>query len=82
MACNWCATGVKDDDFGKPIITIANSFTQFVPGHVHLKDMAGNKLQEPLNLLVVSPKSLIRLPLMMVLLWVTPVCSIACLLVI
>ena len=35
----WRATGVKDDDFGKPIIAIANSFTQFVPGHVHLKDM-------------------------------------------
>ncbi len=35
----WRATGVKDSDFGKPIIAIANSFTQFVPGHVHLKDM-------------------------------------------
>jgi dihydroxy-acid dehydratase len=35
----WRATGVKDADFGKPIIAIANSFTQFVPGHVHLKDL-------------------------------------------
>ena len=35
----WRATGVKDSDFGKPIVAIANSFTQFVPGHVHLKDM-------------------------------------------
>jgi len=35
----WRATGMQDDDFGKPIIAIANSFTQFVPGHVHLKDM-------------------------------------------
>src|SRR5271170_6743294 len=35
----WRATGVKEGDFGKPIIAIANSFTQFVPGHVHLKDM-------------------------------------------
>ncbi len=35
----WRATGMKDDDFHKPIIAIANSFTQFVPGHVHLKDM-------------------------------------------
>ncbi|CAK2449134.1 dihydroxy-acid dehydratase [Vibrio crassostreae] len=35
----WRATGVKDDDFGKPIIAVVNSFTQFVPGHVHLKDM-------------------------------------------
>jgi dihydroxy-acid dehydratase len=35
----WRATGMKDEDFQKPIIAIANSFTQFVPGHVHLKDM-------------------------------------------
>lgn len=35
----WRATGVKDEDFGKPIIAIANSFTQFVPGHVHLHDI-------------------------------------------
>ena len=35
----WRATGMKDEDFSKPIIAIANSFTQFVPGHVHLKDM-------------------------------------------
>ena len=35
----WRATGMKDSDFGKPIIAVANSFTQFVPGHVHLKDM-------------------------------------------
>ncbi|WP_417935185.1 dihydroxy-acid dehydratase [Falsihalocynthiibacter arcticus] len=35
----WRATGMKDDDFGKPIVAIVNSFTQFVPGHVHLKDL-------------------------------------------
>ncbi|SNR90601.1 dihydroxyacid dehydratase [Methylobacillus rhizosphaerae] len=35
----WRATGMKEDDFQKPIIAIANSFTQFVPGHVHLKDL-------------------------------------------
>lgn len=35
----WRATGMTDKDFGKPIIAVANSFTQFVPGHVHLKDM-------------------------------------------
>ncbi|BBP46507.1 dihydroxy-acid dehydratase [Thiosulfatimonas sediminis] len=35
----WRATGMGSDDFGKPIIAVANSFTQFVPGHVHLKDM-------------------------------------------
>ncbi|MGV6807870.1 MAG: dihydroxy-acid dehydratase, partial [bacterium] len=35
----WRATGMKDEDFQKPIIAVANSFTQFVPGHVHLKDI-------------------------------------------
>ncbi|ATX77840.1 dihydroxy-acid dehydratase [Reinekea forsetii] len=35
----WRATGMQDDDFQKPIIAVVNSFTQFVPGHVHLKDM-------------------------------------------
>ncbi|HEY0295215.1 MAG TPA: dihydroxy-acid dehydratase, partial [Bordetella sp.] len=35
----WRATGMQDGDFGKPIIAVVNSFTQFVPGHVHLKDL-------------------------------------------
>ncbi len=35
----WRATGMSDDDFGKPIVAIANSYTQFVPGHVHLRDL-------------------------------------------
>ncbi len=35
----WRATGMKDEDFGKPIVAVCNSFTQFVPGHVHLKDL-------------------------------------------
>ena len=35
----WRATGMGDDDFGKPIVAIANSYTQFVPGHVHPKDL-------------------------------------------
>ncbi len=35
----WRATGMTDGDFGKPIVAVANSFTQFVPGHVHLKDL-------------------------------------------
>lgn len=35
----WRAAGVKEEDFGKPIIAVVNSFTQFVPGHVHLKDL-------------------------------------------
>lgn len=37
----WRATGMTNDDFGKPIIAVVNSFTQFVPGHVHLKDLGG-----------------------------------------
>ena len=35
----WRATGMGDDDFGKPIVAVANSFTQFVPGHVHLRNL-------------------------------------------
>src|SRR5690606_12477708 len=35
----WRATGMTDEDFHKPIVAIANSFTQFVPGHVHLRDV-------------------------------------------
>lgn len=35
----WRATGMQTEDFEKPIIAVANSFTQFVPGHVHLKDL-------------------------------------------
>lgn len=36
----WRATGMNDDDFGKPIVAIANSFTEFVPGHIHLREVA------------------------------------------
>jgi dihydroxy-acid dehydratase len=42
----WRATGMKDGDFDKPIIAVANSFTQFVPGHVHLEDMGGLVIDE------------------------------------
>jgi dihydroxy-acid dehydratase len=35
----WRATGMTNDDFGKPIVAVANSFTQFVPGHVHLRNV-------------------------------------------
>jgi dihydroxy-acid dehydratase len=42
----WRATGMKEADFGKPIIAVANSFTQFVPGHVHLKDMGRLVIEE------------------------------------
>ncbi|MCC5812652.1 MAG: dihydroxy-acid dehydratase [Ectothiorhodospiraceae bacterium] len=42
----WRATGMKDGDFNKPIIAVANSFTQFVPGHVHLKDLGQMVISE------------------------------------
>ncbi|MET0292348.1 MAG: dihydroxy-acid dehydratase, partial [Steroidobacteraceae bacterium] len=42
----WRATGMTDSDFGKPIIAVANSFTQFVPGHVHLKDLGQLVIEE------------------------------------
>ncbi|MBC9130218.1 dihydroxy-acid dehydratase [Frischella sp. Ac13] len=42
----WRATGVKNEDFGKPIIAVVNSFTQFVPGHVHLKDIGQLVVQQ------------------------------------
>ncbi|MBR9863644.1 MAG: dihydroxy-acid dehydratase [Rhodobacteraceae bacterium] len=42
----WRATGMTDEDFGKPIIAVVNSFTQFVPGHVHLKDLGGLVAEE------------------------------------
>src|ERR1700732_825739 len=42
----WRATGMKDGDFEKPIIAVANSFTQFVPGHVHLKDLGQLVIEE------------------------------------
>ena len=54
----WRATGMTDGDFGKPIIAVVNSFTQFVPGHVHLKTW-GNWLLAQLKKQVVLQKSLI-----------------------
>ena len=44
----WRATGMTDKDFGKPIIAIANSFTQFVPGHVHLHEI-GQKVKKVID---------------------------------
>ena len=49
----WRATGMKDDDFGKPIIAVVNSFTQFVPGHVHLKDL-GQMVAKEFNTIAVD----------------------------
>ena len=71
----WRATGVKDEDFGKPIIAVVNSFTQFVPGHVHLQPL-GQLVAKSIEQLVVLPKSLTPLPLTTGLLWVIAVCCI------
>jgi len=64
----WRATGMKDDDFVKPIIAVVNSFTQFVPGHVHLKDM-GQLVAREIERMVVWLKNLIQLQWTMELLW-------------
>ena len=69
----WRATGVKDDDFGKPIIAIANSFTQFVPGHVHLHNM-GQLVAREIEKQAQLPKNLTQSLLMMVLRWDTLEC--------
>ena len=50
----WRATGMKDEGFSKPIIAIANSLTQFVPKHVHLKDMGQLVVREIERLGVVA----------------------------
>lgn len=73
----WRATGMTDADFGKPIIAVVNSFTQFVPGHVHLRDPVNwspNKLKRRAAL----PKSSTPLRWMMGLPWATGGCFIHC----
>lgn len=64
----WRATGMTDADFGKPIIAVVNSFTQFVPGHVHLRDL-GKLVAEQIEAAGVSLKSLIQSLSMMALQW-------------
>lgn len=66
----WRATGMTDADFGKPIIAVVNSFTQFVPGHVHLRDPV-NWSPNKLKRLAALPKSSTPLRWMMGLPWAT-----------
>ena len=73
----WRATGMKDGDFDKPIIAVVNSFTQFVPGHVHLKDL-GQLVAREIEAAAVSPKSSTPLRSMTVSPWATAACSIHC----
>ncbi len=74
----WRATGVKEEDFGKPIIAVVNSFTQFVPGHVHLKDM-GQLVAREIEKAGGIAKNSTPSPLMMVSQWVTVACCTHCL---
>ena len=72
----WRATGMTEGDFEKPIIAVVNSFTQFVPGHVHLKDM-GQLVAREIEKHGGVLRNLILLLLMTVLLWGMIVCCIA-----
>ena len=64
----WAANGMKKEQLGKPIIAIVNSFTQFVPGHVHLHEI-GQLVKKEIEKLGCLLRNSIRLPLMMVLPW-------------
>ncbi len=83
----WRATGMTDADFGKPIIAVVNSFTQFVPGHVHLRDLgklvaeqieAAGGVAKEFNTMAALPKSSTPLRWMMGSLWATGACFIHC----
>lgn len=52
----WRATGMTNEDFGKPIIAVVNSFTQFVPGHVHLKDLGQLVAREIVGDIIADPR--------------------------
>ncbi len=73
----WRATGMTDADFGKPIIAVVNSFTQFVPGHVHLRDL-GKLVAEQIEASAAWRKSSTPLRWMTVSRWGTGACSIHC----
>ncbi len=73
----WRATGMTDADFGKPIIAVVNSFTQFVPGHVHLRDL-GKLVAEQIEAAGGVAKNSTPSQWMMGSLWATGVCSIHC----
>lgn len=74
----WRATGMKDGDFGKPIIAVVNSFTQFVPGHVHLKDL-GQLVAREIEQAGASPRNSTPSRWMTVSRWAMTACSTACL---
>ena len=71
----WRANGMKEEQFGKPIIAIANSFTQFVPGHVHLHE-CGQMARGSSKRWDASPRSSTPSPLTTASPWATTACSI------
>ena len=73
----WRATGMTDADFGKPIIAVVNSFTQFVPGHVHLRDL-GKLVADQIEAAAAWRKNSTPLRSMTASLWVMEACSIHC----
>jgi dihydroxy-acid dehydratase len=73
----WRATGMKDGDFGKPIIAVVNSFTQFVPGHVHLKDL-GSWWRARSRRPAASPRNSTPSPSTTASPWATTACCIRC----
>lgn len=73
----WRATGMTDADFKKPIIAIANSFTQFVPGHVHLHDV-GQRVKQVIDAAGAGASSSTRSPSTTASRWATAACSTRC----
>ena len=73
----WTANGMKKEQMGKPIIAIVNSFTQFVPGHVHLHEIGQFVKEEIESKAALLPNS-IRLPLTTALRWGMTVCCTRC----
>ena len=73
----WRATGMKDGDFGKPIIAVVNSFTQFVPGHVHLRDL-GALVAKEIEAAGGIARNSTPSPWMTASRWVTAACCIRC----
>jgi dihydroxyacid dehydratase/phosphogluconate dehydratase len=71
----WRATGMKDGDFDKPIVAVVNSFTQFVPGHVHLKDLGQLVARE---IEAASPRNSTRSPSTTASRWDTAACCTRC----
>ena len=73
----WRANGMTEEQIGKPIIAVVNSFTQFVPGHVHLHEI-GQQVKKQIEAQAALPPSSTPSPLMTASPWATTACSIPC----